>query len=123
MAPMKLPRLDNFNPSFYQTYWHIVGEEVTLVVLKFLNEGIFDNCINHNFIVLILKIKNPIKASNFMPISLCNMIYKLVSKVLDNRLKRFLLYIISKSQITFIPKRLIMDNVIVAYEMLHSIKT
>lgn len=72
MAPMKLPRLDNFNPSFYQTYWHIVGEEVTLVVLKFLNEGIFDNCINFTYIVHIPKIKCLVKTFDFKPTSLCN---------------------------------------------------
>lgn len=74
----------------------MVGEQVTLVVLNFLNECMFDNCINFTYIAFILKIKCPILASDFRPISLCNIIYKLVSKVLANRLKQILLDIISK---------------------------
>lgn len=88
MAPLKSPGLDGFNPGFYQKYWHIVGSEVSSVVLNFLNNGIFDSSINYSFIVLIPKVKNPICASKFQPISLCNVIYNLVSKILANTLKR-----------------------------------
>lgn len=87
MVPLKSLGLDGFNPVFYQTYWHIVGDEVTLMALKFLNEGIFDNCINFTYITLIPKVKCPTKAFDFRPISLCNIIYNLASKVLANRLK------------------------------------
>lgn len=64
-----------------------MGDEVTSVVLKFLNECIFDSGINFTFIVLIPKIKNPTKASDFRLINLCNVVYELVFKVLANRLK------------------------------------
>lgn len=62
MAPLKSLGLDGFNPNFYQPYWHIVGDKVTHVVLKFANECIFDTCINFTYIVLIPKIKNLIYA-------------------------------------------------------------
>lgn len=97
-------------------------DEVTFVVLKFFNEGCFDNAINFTYIVLILKKKNFMYATNFWPISLYNVNYKLVSKVLANRLKHILLAIISKNQSAFMPRRLIIDNIIVAYEALNSIK-
>lgn len=97
MAPLKSPGPDDFNPSFFQTYWHVVGDEVSSVVLKFLNDGCFDDCINFTYIVLIPKIKNRIKDSDFRPISLCNVIYKLASKVLANRLRLILQTIISKN--------------------------
>lgn len=87
MSPLKSPGPDDFNPRFYQSYWHIVGDEVTSVILKFFNEGIFYSCINFTYIVLIPKISNPLLASDFRLISLCNVIYKLVSKVLAKRLK------------------------------------
>lgn len=46
MAPMKPLGPNDFNLGFYKTYWHIVGDEVTSVVLKFLNNDIFYRCIN-----------------------------------------------------------------------------
>lgn len=64
-----------------------MGHDVSEVVLKFLNEGQMDKGINYTYIFLIPKIKYPLTASDYKPISLCNVVYKLISKVLANRLK------------------------------------
>lgn len=98
MTPLKSPGPDDFNPGFYPSYWHIVGDEVTYVALKFQNDGIFDDDINFTYLVLISKIKNPMSYFDFRPITIFNVIYKIVSKVLANRLKKILPDIISKTQ-------------------------
>ena len=82
-----------------------------------------DNVINETHIALILKKCNPICVSGFHPISLCNVIYKLISKVLANRLKLVLPNVICQNQSAFIPGGLITDNIIEAYETLHTMHT
>lgn len=99
MAHLKSLGPYGFNSSFYQIYWHIVRDEVTWVVLKFLNNDIFDHYTNFTYIALIPKVNNLISASNFRPIDLCNVIYKIVSKVLVNRLKQILSNIISRIRV------------------------
>ena len=64
-----------------------MGDSITTTVLDFLNSRNMVPDINHTNIVLIPKVKNPKKMSDFRPISLCNVIYKIISKVLENRLK------------------------------------
>ena len=119
MAPTKALSPDGMPPVFYQKYWHVVGSDVTKAVLSCLNSGCILNSINHTFITLIPKTKNPERVTEFCPISLCNVIYKLISKVLENKLKIILPQIVSDSQSAFVPGRLITDNVLVAFETLH----
>ena len=119
MAPLTAPGPNGLPPLFYQKYWHMVGPDVTKGVLSCLNSGQVLSSINHTYITLIPKVRNPKKVIEFRPISLCNVIYKLASKVIANRLKLILPSIISESQSAFVPGRLITDNILVAFETLH----
>ena len=119
MAPLTALGPDGMSPIFYKSFWHIVGKDVTNVVLHALNSGFVLDSLNSTFITLIPKIKDPKKVSDFRPISLCNVVYKLIGKVLVNRLKLILPYVVSDSQSAFLSRRLITDNVLVAFETLH----
>lgn len=86
------------------------------------NSGIFPPSINHKYITLIPKGKSPKRVTNFRPIALCNILYKLVSKVLANRLKKLLLDVILESQSAFQVDKATSDNILVAFETLHHMK-
>ena len=120
MGPIKASGPDGMNALFYQKFWHIIGNEVTDIVLDFLHTGHMVSDINYTHIVLIPKVKKPEKMADFRPISLCNVIYKIISKVLVNRLKLILPQLISPTQNAFVLGCLITDNVLVAYETLHA---
>jgi hypothetical protein len=79
--------------------------------------------LNSTNIALIPKVNSPSTTTEFKPISLCNVLYKLVSKVLAYQLKKILANIISPMQSAFIPGRLITNNVLAAYETLHTMKS
>ena len=96
MAPLKALGPDGMPLLFYQTYWSKVGKDISLAVLSSLNSGSLLKSINHTFITLIPKVQNPERVIDFRPINLCDVIYKIVSKVIANRLKPFLNSIISE---------------------------
>ena len=122
MAPLTAPGPDGMSPIFYKSFWHIVGEDVRTMVLQVLNLGVVPESLNSTFIALIPKVKQPRKVFDFRPISLCNVVYKLISKVLVNRLKIFLANAIPESRSAFLSERLISDNVLVAFETFHYLK-
>ena len=97
MAPLKTPGLDGMPPIFYQNFWQDIGMKISDAVLSCLNSSTFLKSINHTFITLIPKVTNPEIVAQFRPISLCNVIYKILSKVLANRLRPILNSIISEA--------------------------
>ena len=106
MAPLKAPGPDGMPPLFYQHFWGIMKSEVTSTILNWLNAGKLPYPINHTFVTLIPKVKNPVLLSQYRPISLCNVLYKIFSKVPANRLKKFMLELITEHQSAFAKNRL-----------------
>jgi len=123
MHPLKSPGLDGYSAGFYQNSWDTVGSDVSRAALHFLNGGPFEAAINSTNLCLIPKVTSPTLVKDYRPISLCNVLYKIISKVLANRLKLVLSSIISLEQSAFIPGRLITDNILVAFETLHTMDT
>ncbi|XP_057803071.1 uncharacterized protein LOC131018358 [Salvia miltiorrhiza] len=122
MHPHKAPGPDGFPPYFFHKFWGEIGEAVTNDVLRVLDGRDSIRHWNKTLIVLIPKTKEPKELKNFRPISLCNTTYKLVAKVLANRMRTVLGWVIDDSQSAFIPGRLISDNIILGYECMHWMK-
>lgn len=121
MAPLKSPGPDGLPAVFFQKYWHVLGADIITCVLDFINLHRLPLALNYTFIVLIPKIPKPNRIMEFRPISLCNVIYKIGSKTIANRIKPHMNSVISSTQSAFVPGRLITDNVLVAYEVNHFI--
>ena len=81
MTPLKAPRPNEMPPLFYQHFWGVVDNNVMSSILSWLNSGTLPRPLNHNFITLIPKIKNPEFVQDYHPISLYNVPYKIFSKV------------------------------------------
>ena len=123
MHPEKVPGPDGFTALFYQKFWDIVKEDLTRMVNEFLFDGTMANGLNDANICLKPKKEKPNEMSQFRPISLCNVSYKIISKVLCQRLKKVLPDRISETQSAFVAGRQITDNVLIAQEMFHALLT
>lgn len=122
MAPAKAPGLDGFNALFYQHNWSVIGPALCEMVQKTFRDGMVDPLINCSVISLIPKIPKPSLFCHLRPISLCNVSYKIINKVIANRLKPLMPLLIHPSQTSFVAGRNIHDNIIVAQEILHSMR-
>ena len=118
----KTPGPDGFTAVFYHTYWEEIKEDVMKEIIRFFETGEMDHQISHTNICLIPKVYPPTGMKEFRPIALCNVSYKIITKVLVNRLKEHLSNIISENQNAFIPGRMISDNIVIAHEVFHSFK-
>jgi len=97
--------------------------DISQVVLSSLNSGSLLQSINHTFITLIPKVKNLERVIKFRLISLCNVIYKILNKVIANRVQPILNTIISKGQGALTTDRLIANNILITFESLHHMET
>jgi hypothetical protein len=122
MGPMKVPGPNGFLARFYQRHWDIVRDDVVAAATKFFEDGIMPEGINDMAIVLIPKGNDPRELTDFRLISLCNVIYKLISKCIVNQLRGILDEIICPEQSDFAPTERINDTALVSFECTHAIQ-
>ncbi|XP_074277163.1 uncharacterized protein LOC141600809 [Silene latifolia] len=119
MDGSKSPGPDGITPKIFQMFWPQIGQLVTLALLRFLNSGVMLKEWNNTHIILIPKVEKPELISQYRPISLCNVIYRLASKCLANRLKLVISSIVSESQQAFVPSRLMSDGCLITHKIMH----
>lgn len=123
MENYKAPRSDGLHPLFFKSQWDVVGPSMFNFVQHVFTSPTAIGDINHTLLTLIPKVNEPSKPSDFRPIALCNVIYKIVTKILANRIKPLLPYIISPNQSSFISGRNAIDNALILQEVVHSMHT
>ncbi|KAL8128213.1 hypothetical protein AgCh_014971 [Apium graveolens] len=82
MYPEKAPGVDGLNPGFFQAYWSIVAEDITQFCHDFMITGMLPTGINKTLVCLIPKIKHPKQMTDYRPIALCNVLMRILSKVI-----------------------------------------
>ena len=122
MKPYKAPGPDGFRCIFFKQYWHIIGDDIFQMVQSAFETGNFDPQISDTLIALIPKVDPPSTFKDFRPISLCNTVYKLITKVLVHRLRPILNVLIGPYQSSFLSGRGTTDNSIVLQKLVHFIR-
>jgi len=123
LNPTKAPGPDGMTALFFQRFWEIIKGDLINMVKNFFSSGIFDEKLNETNICLISKVERPREMSGFRPISLCNVSYKIISKILSLRLKKFLPELISETQSAFVAGRLITDNILIVQENFYALRS
>jgi hypothetical protein len=116
------PGPDGWTSEFFIFFFDLVGEDLLQLVEDSRLKGKISRSLNATFLVLIPKKDSPRTFFEYRPISLCNLIYKLISKVISNRIKPFLERNLSAEQLGFLKGRRIQDAIGAAHECMHSIK-
>ncbi|GKE33875.1 RNA-directed DNA polymerase, eukaryota, reverse transcriptase zinc-binding domain protein [Tanacetum coccineum] len=116
----KAPSLDGFSSQFFKESWSIVGDDVCKAVRDFFSNGKLLKEVNSTAISLVPKVASPSKVSDYRPIVCCNVVYKIISKVICNRLKGVLGILVDDNQSAFIPSRQISDNIMLSQELMRN---
>ena len=110
MQDLKAPSPNSFPALFYKDFWPTVGDAVTQVITSFFVDGRLPKEANSSLIVLISKTSSSSSVNNYRFISLCNVVYKIISKLLASKLRPLLHKIISPCQFAFILGRWITEK-------------
>jgi hypothetical protein len=118
----KSPGPDGWPVEFFFFFFDLVGGDLLEMVEDSRRKGHLCGGLNSTFLALIPKANKPVTFDDFRPISLCNLVYKVIAKVIANRIKPILSRCLSAEQLGFLQGRRIQDAIGAAHESLHSIK-
>lgn len=122
LGAQKAPGIDGFSPVFFQYNWDVVGKAVLSFVTDTFRSKKFPADMNRTIITRIPKVDSPKYISQYRPITLMNVLIKVITKVVANRIKMFVAKLVSEVQCSFIPGRQTSDNIIIVQELLHSMR-
>ncbi|GJV17869.1 hypothetical protein Tco_1363192 [Tanacetum coccineum] len=120
MGDDKSPGPDGYTACFFKAAWEVVADDVTNAICEFFRNGNLLKELNHTIIALIPKVKSPTRVNDYRSISCCNVLFKCISKIIANRIKHNLKFLISPNQSVFIPSRSITDNILLTQELMHN---
>ncbi|GAU40836.1 hypothetical protein TSUD_287740 [Trifolium subterraneum] len=118
----KSPGPDGINLGFFKDFWDILKVDLLNFFSEFHRQGIITKGLNSTFIALIPKVESPQRVADFRPIALVSSIYKILSKVLANRLKNMIGSVVSHTQSAFIKGHQILDGILIANEVVDDAK-
>lgn len=113
---------DGLHPVFFKSQWDTVGPSILSFVQLCFENPMMVSSVNHMLLTLIPKCTEPARASQFRPIALCNVIYKIVTEVIAQRLRAIMPYVVADTQSSFVLGRSTIDNILVLQETIHSFK-
>jgi hypothetical protein len=109
--------------ELYLHYFDLMAQDLLEAIEDSRIRGLVNKQLNNTFIVLIPKQNHPRQFSDYRPISLCNLSYKIITKIIANRIRPLLSRALAEEQLGFLKGRQILDAIGTAQECLHSIKT
>ncbi|XP_061371304.1 uncharacterized protein LOC133313908 [Gastrolobium bilobum] len=122
MGKFKALGPDGLQTVFFQSHWNIVGNSVCKLISEIFLDPKKVEEVNKTLVCLIPKKESPEDMKDFRPISLCNVVYKTVTKIITERLKEFMPRMVAPNQCSFIQGRQSVDNIIIAQEVVHSMR-
>ena len=121
LPPVKALGSDGYHVLFFQTHWASLGPSIVQVIQDIFTQLMIPPRWGITNLVLIPKITHPKLITQFHPISLCNTLYKLVSCIIVQRLKPYMVEVINPCQAGFVPGRRTSDKIIIVQEVIRTL--
>lgn len=112
ISGVKSPSSDGYIALFYQNQWPNIKDSLLLFISNCFDGSLLVEAVNNTLLSLILKVANPANITQFRPIGLCNVNYKILTKIIVHRIQAYILDLIGEEQLSFVPGRKITNNIV-----------